>query len=1096
MRTTLCPPENRLRDFLHGKLSADESELLEVHLSNCLDCEETATILDSESDTLAEFLFESSDDEPKSNTQQDFESAKRLFEARKDDQQNPLSAGPQDNIGSYQLLDRLGYGGMGAVYLAKHRELDREVAIKLLPNLSNSDADTISRFRREMRVIGRLRHSAIVHATDAGSVDGRHYLVMEVIEGLDLGRIVSINGPLAIGDACEVVRQAAVGLEYAHEQSVVHRDIKPSNLMLDKTGQVKILDFGLAQLQVDDSETSELTSVGQIMGTWEYMAPEQARRTTELDHRADVYALGATLFKLLTGLPPIEHIPRHSPLDKLRAFANQGPRRIDELRADLSDDLVLTIERMLDAAPDNRPQTASEVARLLEAHGRTHDLTALLETSNRELRAPTPRNAQAGKRDFASKSQKRSRVSWWNWTASAVSLCMLVAGILFVLETSKGLLVVESKEADVTVEIRSLDRSGWTRELRVDSTNESTRLRDGKYEIRLSAGSNAFTVESDTIVIRRGEIEVARVTRRADGDLNSRPSGPTTKSSDEIQIGDTLAILVPPIIPLHSNPKLPAPTIPILRTTHGWPVQGLPFRVDSDGNIQLPLRGALPVVGLRPQEVSERIRKEYVESKFLSEDEQRKVAVHVTVVSRAGENGNVADTPHPTDAATGKPKRVMRNRVARGDTLAIHLNGIIPMHSDPRGPVPEIPILQTDRGLQVQGLPFRVDSDGNIHLPLRGKVNILDLTPQEVGAKIRQEYLNAQILYEDQQRKVVVNVNFVSRAEAPNTIAETAASETTASETTKASTAEQEITYGREYRKRLARNYFGNSKVVRDLRTLAVSLDRPDITIVDAAIERSHLQTLVKSKSLKSLKIVDCTISEDALSELANIENLEKISFPYCENVEEFWLEAIANCTKLETIILSGTNIQDHWLQHLRKAKGLKYLSLSDTSTGDSGIAILEDLPSIVSLSLTNVRITDAGLKSLSGLQKLHSLFFTSPNVKGDGFQHLAGLPNLQELSITGDYVTDEWLAGLATLPNISWLQMTRSSVTSDGLRHLLGWKSLRTFYCNRNTKLRSDAIEVLSSMYWLKKLTIFQSGLNDAEVAELKERLPDVHIN
>ncbi len=162
------------------------------------------------------------------------------------------------------------------------------------------------RFEREVRAAGALQHPAIINATDAGKseiaqAEYVHYLVMEYIEGLDLSRITRALGPLSIADVCAIGRAMALGLDHAHAAGIVHRDIKPSNVMLSSSGQVKLLDFGLAQTTLWDEASAELTTVGQLMGTIDYMAPEQAERAESVDYRADLYALGATLFRLLCG---------------------------------------------------------------------------------------------------------------------------------------------------------------------------------------------------------------------------------------------------------------------------------------------------------------------------------------------------------------------------------------------------------------------------------------------------------------------------------------------------------------------------------------------------------------------------------------------------------------------------------------------------------------------------------------------------------------------------------------------------------------------------------------------------------------------------
>ena len=258
-------------------------------------------------------------------------------------------------LGNYRLLEQIGSGGMGLVYLAEHRLMRRRVAVKVLPVDDDCHASLRQRFYAEMRVLAELNHPNIVQAFDAADVPAAGpnmpaltYLVMELISGGDLERHVEASGPLSVARACDWVRQAAQGLQAAHDLHVVHRDVKPSNLLLTADGQVKLVDFGLVR-----QFCSQLTDPRALLGSIEFMAPEQSFDPSGVGPGADVYGLGATLFWLLTGEAPYPFMRNVG--SALRVLQREPPRRLSELRADVPPALDELVARMLVRDPAGRP---------------------------------------------------------------------------------------------------------------------------------------------------------------------------------------------------------------------------------------------------------------------------------------------------------------------------------------------------------------------------------------------------------------------------------------------------------------------------------------------------------------------------------------------------------------------------------------------------------------------------------------------------------------------------------------------------------------------------------------------------------------------
>src|ERR1700722_559719 len=268
----------------------------------------------------------------------------------------------------YILLERLGQGGMGAVYKARHRILKAVRAVKVIHPERLTGTNAVKRFFQEVEAVGKLFHPNIILPHDAGETNGIYFLAMEYVPGADLGWLLDRGGPLGATDACEYIRQGAIALQHAHERGLIHRDIKPANLLVSSTdGRVKLLDLGLARVRALEEEEcgpqTALTQAGAMMGTPDYMAPEQAIDSHSVDIRADIYALGCTLYHVLAGRPPFSG---GSVMDKLIKHRSEEPKPIESLRPDLPHGLSAIVRKMMAKAADMRYQTPAEVATALQ----------------------------------------------------------------------------------------------------------------------------------------------------------------------------------------------------------------------------------------------------------------------------------------------------------------------------------------------------------------------------------------------------------------------------------------------------------------------------------------------------------------------------------------------------------------------------------------------------------------------------------------------------------------------------------------------------------------------------------------------------------
>jgi serine/threonine protein kinase len=272
-------------------------------------------------------------------------------------------------LGKYKLLRHIGSGGMSSVYLAEHTLMHRQRAIKVLPRTKVNDSSYLARFHKEAQATAALDHPNIVRAYDVDNEGENHYIVMEYIPGKDLNAIVKQEGPLPLELACNYIAQAAEGLQHAHDASLIHRDVKPANLLVDTKGVVKILDLGLA-LFSDSAEASLTVAHNEnVLGTADYLAPEQAVNSHKVDFRADIYGLGCTLYFLLTGSPPFndgtlaQRIARHQ---------SQMPEDIRKLRPECPRDLADICVKMMQKRPEKRHGSMREVALALKNWLATH----------------------------------------------------------------------------------------------------------------------------------------------------------------------------------------------------------------------------------------------------------------------------------------------------------------------------------------------------------------------------------------------------------------------------------------------------------------------------------------------------------------------------------------------------------------------------------------------------------------------------------------------------------------------------------------------------------------------------------------------------
>ena len=365
MAVEIHPAPETLAAFARGDLPATELSAVAEHVSGCEAC--LASLEALPDDSLAALARASArPDEPAPT-------ALASMPALPDGLPDGLIDHPR-----YRVISELGAGGMGVVYKAEDQFMGRAVALKVMAPSLTAKASAVERFRKEVRAAAQLNHPNIVIAHDTGEAGGRHFLVMEFVEGASLDRVVARKGPLPIPMAAHFTRQAAQGLQHASEKGMVHRDIKPQNLMVNKRGHIKIMDFGLARFASADDEPTPsgrlpfgaakmvvdaTTNPHLLLGTPDYLSPEQARNSHDVDTRSDVYSLGCTLYFLLTGRAPFAKA--ESLIDKLVAHTEQQPPPVQSLRREVPEGLASVLAKMMAKRPRDRYATPGDAASAL-----------------------------------------------------------------------------------------------------------------------------------------------------------------------------------------------------------------------------------------------------------------------------------------------------------------------------------------------------------------------------------------------------------------------------------------------------------------------------------------------------------------------------------------------------------------------------------------------------------------------------------------------------------------------------------------------------------------------------------------------------------
>lgn len=548
-----CLERPVLNDLLAGRLPSDRFAEAVEHVESCELCTQTiesATNSNGEGPSfswIAKAARLPSANEMEGGFDHELECqavlGNLMLQSRPVENGAERSALPVESLGVYRLLKWLGAGGMGSVYLAEHQRLKRLAAIKLLPREKLIHTGWLERFNREMMSIAALEHPHVVRAIDAGDDAGWHYLVMEYLEGADLSKVSRRMGEIPLRTTCELIRQAALGLSAIHALGMTHRDIKPSNLFLTRGGTVKLLDLGLVLSGDSPLATDErLTTVGHLMGTLPYMAREQLMDASSVDWRADIYSLGATMFRLLTGRAP--YGPASNLAQTIQAISSAPCPSLKAIKSDVPSEVAELVDRMLSHDPGKRPQSADEVSKLLEPFCDEAAPQSLIRAA---LNAPDDHDElqnsqlQAHSKLLAAEAggSGRSKSRWTTWIAAALLPLAFLAGIVITVTTDKGTLVIESDEPSVAVNVTQGDKV--IESLRVEQGTKTVRLQSGKYRIEIVGVDNdGLEISDKAVLLTRGDKQVVTIKRQATNP-QTQPAGAPAEPAGSLYQGQTFA---------------------------------------------------------------------------------------------------------------------------------------------------------------------------------------------------------------------------------------------------------------------------------------------------------------------------------------------------------------------------------------------------------------------------------------------------------------------------------------------------------------------------------------------------------------------------
>ncbi|HZZ70887.1 MAG TPA: protein kinase [Pirellulales bacterium] len=987
-------------------------------------------------------------------------------------------------FGNYVIVDKLGEGGMGVVFKANHRRMKRTVALKVLPADLTNSADAIARFHREVEAAAKLTHPNIAAAYDADEAGGVHFLVMEYVDGLNLSQLVKQSGPLPLGAALNYVLQAARGLSHAHARGVVHRDIKPGNLLVDSTGVVKILDMGLARFEnkeEDGAAQAELTQSGRVMGTVDYMAPEQALDAKHADQRADIYSIGCTLYYLLTGRALS---PDGTLTQKLIWHQTEAVPALSAVCPAVGPQLEAVFRHMLAKKPADRQQSMAEVIADLDA--------CLGELSPEDAAAAVAGRGGAEGLDVTLNQFRKShatvveRPTATDVQPQAQSAAALPRRKLPVALAAFGLALAGLAAAAVV-----LNRQGGGPAAAVASD-------DSQVHLNINQPGATVSLDGQPVALAIGITDADEQHRCVPVKIGKKYRLKVSKAGFEEFVQDVVAgkehphfeVALKPVAGPISTPPAPVKTV-LLR-----------WIIANGGSATLAVGSAAQTMECaRAQEIPsgpfaiKAVRLDGATS--LKEDELAKLAVAEGLQSLSLKGAAVGDRAAEEIA---KLKQLWSVDLSQTKITDLGLG--------------ELATLPELRDLNLQ--KTTVGDEGLAALAKLPELENLVLTDTQVGDRGLLQLVgleNLRTIALNGTRVTVAGVEGLKAArpklnvtwDAPDLERElarkllnTGAALALVSPEGKPLGAVRKAADLPVERFQISGvDWSGRVQITdADLPPLAALPKLRAINLDGTSVTGEGLAKLSLFKGLRSIELGSLQIPDRAVDDLKKALHESDVRWtPNSERLVAQWVVArkgIVNVATPDGEVITGidnaarlpagrftitafkldndTQLADEDLRRFKGFTRLETVSLNNTPIGDAALAFLAACPALRDLSLNNTRVTDAGLAAVGHL------------------------PSLRLLVVGGTAITDRGLEQLNNVKQLTDLSLSRTKISDDGLLQLARFTSLNRLSL-ADTPLTDAALPQLSKLASVSQLFLSGTQISDAGLEELAVSLPKCKI-